>query len=282
MKQVLFCPLCKEPLTRENNTFKCINRHSYDISRKGFVNLLLPNQHHSDHSGDEKEMILARVRFLNSGKYNVLRDLIKTTLEKYLIINNNSPQIVILDAGCGDGYYTTYYHKELSSNYDISTYGIDLSKQAINESSIRCRKEHLDNLLFVIGNMNYLPIEDDSVDFIINSFAKIDENEFLRVLKREKYFFRILPGKDHLLGLKQVLYENVRLNEEKEKHLNGFDLIDEISTSDHISLNQQEIRDLFMMTPYYYKTSNEAKERLMKLDYLETKIEFKILVYQKI
>lgn len=281
MKQILFCPLCKKSLARVNNTYKCINRHSYDISRKGFVNLLLPNQHHSDHSGDEKEMILARVRFLDSGKYDVLKNLIKNTLEKFLATNNNSEE-VILDAGCGDGYYTTYYHKKLSSNYDISTYGVDLSKQAINESSIRCRKENLEHLLFVIGNMNYLPIEDESVDFIINSFAKIDENEFLRVLKKGKYFFRILPGKDHLLGLKQVLYENVRLNEEKEKHLNGFDLIDEISTSDHISLNHQEINDLFMMTPYYYKTSNEAKERLMKLDYLETKIEFKILVYQKI
>lgn len=281
MKQILFCPLCKEPLKRVDNAFKCVNRHSYDISRKGFVNLLLPNQHHSDHSGDEKEMILARVRFLNSGKYDVLRNLIKDTLEKFLVMNNSS-EAVILDAGCGDGYYTTYYHKELSQNYDISTYGVDLSKQAINESSIRCRKEHLDNLLFVIGNMNYLTIEDESVDFIINSFAKIDENEFLRVLKKGKYFFRILPNEEHLLGLKQVLYENVRLNEEKEKHLNGFNLIDEILTSDYISLNHQEINDLFMMTPYYYKTSIEAKERLMNLNYLETKIGFKILIYQKI
>ncbi len=280
MKQILFCPLCKKPLIRFDSTYKCINRHSYDISRKGFINLLLPNQHHSKHSGDEKEMVLARVRFLNLGKYDILRNLIKNTLEKFLAISNNL-ETVILDAGCGDGYYTVYYHKELSSIYKIYTYGVDLSKQAINESSIRCRNEHLDHLLFIIGNMNYLPIEDESVDFIINSFAKIDENEFLRVLKKGKYFFRILPGKNHLLGLKQVLYENVRLNEEKEKYLKGFNLIDEMSISDYISLNQQEIKDLFMMTPYYYKSSNVAKERLMKLDYLETKIEFKILVYQK-
>ena len=76
MKNVLYCPHCKKELNQIDNTFKCINNHSYDISKKGFVNLILANQHHSDNSGDEKGMILSRVRFLNTGKYNLLRDLI--------------------------------------------------------------------------------------------------------------------------------------------------------------------------------------------------------------
>ena len=67
MKNILYCPHCKNELNQANNTLKCINNHSYDISKKGFVNLLLANQHHSDNSGDEKGMILSRVIFINTG-----------------------------------------------------------------------------------------------------------------------------------------------------------------------------------------------------------------------
>ena len=32
---------CKNKLERINNTYKCVNNHSYDISRDGYVNLLI-------------------------------------------------------------------------------------------------------------------------------------------------------------------------------------------------------------------------------------------------
>lgn len=281
MKNVLYCPLCKKELKIIDATYKCLNNHSYDISRKGYVNLLLANQHHSDNSGDDKNMILSRVRFLNTGKYDLLKELIFNTLNFY-VDQNKLRDIQIGDLGCGDGYYTLFFHQNLCKKISVSTYGIDLSKQAINECSIRKRREKVENISFVIGNLNYLPIADQSLDFIVNSFSKIDENEFYRVLKTKGYFLRILPGKNHLFDLKKVIYDEVRLNEEKEKEIPGFILVDEINKRDVIELNNQEINDLFTMTPYYYKSSKEAISKLLKMDYLKTQIEFKILVYQKI
>lgn len=280
MKNVLYCPKCKKELIQVDNALKCINNHSYDISKKGFVNLLLANQHHGENSGDEKGMILSRVRFLNTGKYNILRDLITETI-KNLIIDNSLSKAIIGDFGCGEGYYTTFFHEELSKFCDVSTYGIDLSKQAIIECCKRKREKQIKDIKFIVGNLNYLPIMSSSLDFIVNSFAKIDENEFLRVLRSGGYFLRILPGKNHLLGLKSVLYENVRLNEDKEIELPGFDFVKEEFSECEIELNNQEINDLFTMTPYYYKSPKDSSLKLRSLEKLQTKISFKILIYKK-
>ena len=279
MKKVMYCPLCKNELRFYDKTLRCLNNHSYDISKKGYVNLLLPNQHHSEKSGDEKGMILSRVRFLNTGKYNCLRDLILTTLRE--LISSFDKEYVIGDLGCGEGYYTVYYHQELSKLIPLTTYGVDLSKQAINECANRQRSKHIDNMMFIIGNINYVPLLDESLDFIVNSFSRIDEKEFVRLLKKDGYFLRILPGKDHLLELKQVLYENVRLNEDKEERIDGLEFVRSFEVSDVIYLNNQEIRDLFSMTPYYYKSPKDTSEKLMNLENLTTKISFKILVYKK-
>lgn len=283
MKEILYCPLCKKDLVKYDSYFKCENNHSFDIARKGYVNLLLANQHHSDKSGDDKEMILSRVRFLNTGKYDLLKDGIFQVINDY-ILKDNLSQVFIVDAGCGDGYYTTYFHQKLNEkfNFEIKTYGIDLSKQAINQSSIRQRKLDLNKLQFIIGNMNYLPIKDESVDFLINSFAKIDLNEFCRVIKKNGYFVRILPGERHLFGLKKVLYKDVRLNLEKDKELDGFNLVEEKKLFGVINLNNQEIVDLFVMTPYFYKSPSNSLDKLKKYESLETEIEFQILIYQKL
>ena len=45
---------------------------------------------------------------------------------------------------------------------------------------------------------------------------------------------------------------------------------------------EEEINNLFMMTPYYYKSPIEGSNKLKSLNYLKTKISFKIYVYQKI
>ena len=277
MKIVLKCPVCDEPLNRFDKVFSCPKRHSFDIAKKGYVNLLLANQTHSEASGDSKMMIDARERFLKTDKYSCLKNQIIEIIKEYA-----SKDIVFGDMACGEGYYTNSIHKHfLDHGYDISTYGIDISKAGINACSIKQRALKLDNLLFIIGNLFYLPFLNDSFDVLLNCFAKIEKEEFLRCLKKNGVYIRVLPNKEHLLNMKQILYENVYLNEEKEEEIQGFSLLKKVEVNDEIELNNQEIIDLFMMTPYYYKSSKESAERLCKLNYLKTKISFSILVYRK-
>ena len=38
---VFRCPVCEEPLLRQERSYRCTNGHLFDIARKGYVNLLL-------------------------------------------------------------------------------------------------------------------------------------------------------------------------------------------------------------------------------------------------
>ena len=277
--QILKCPVCQNKLIKESNTYRCEKNHCYDISSKGYTNMLLANQRHSINPGDSKEMILSRVRFLELDYYSILRKTILETINKY----SSWEEFSFCDLACGEGYYTNFIHKKLNEQYKVNSVGIDISKYAIIEACKKQRAEKLENIEYCIGNLMNLPFMDESFDFMLNCFALLDEKEFNRVLKENGYFIRVLPDADHLLGIKQVLYKNVILNVMKEKNINGFELVDEIHIKDDITLKtSQEIYDLFTMTPYYYKTSKESIEKLLSLNSLNTRISFVLLVYKKV
>lgn len=58
----LLCPVCGETLVREERVWHCKNRHSFDVARSGYVNLLPPSASGKRH-GDDKRMVAARTAF---------------------------------------------------------------------------------------------------------------------------------------------------------------------------------------------------------------------------
>ena len=177
------CPVCNNPLNINEKTYKCKLNHSYDIAKKRYVNLMLANQGHSLQEGDNKMMIQARSDFLNSKKYDVLLNSIISNVSSLPLT-----KIIFCDVACGDGYYTTKIQEEISKNKEIKTIGIDISKDAIQQASTRRNILKINNLEYVIGNMDYLPFMNDSFNVLLNSFAPINEKEFQRVLKSNGYY----------------------------------------------------------------------------------------------
>ena len=171
------CPVCQKELLKQNNTYKCLNGHSFDVNKKQFVNLLLPNQIHSDNPGDNKEMIEARTKFLNQGYYEELRNELKSIVND--LINDGE---VFCDLACGEGYYTHEIHKSLL-NKNVTSYGVDLSKFGISEATRKMRVEQTPNINYSIGNLMYLPYMEESMNVVLNCFAPFFENEFARIEK---------------------------------------------------------------------------------------------------
>ena len=64
MKSMFSCPVCGNNLEIENRTYKCPNRHSFDMAKEGYVNLLISNKS-TDFSGDDKVMVQSRTKFLD-------------------------------------------------------------------------------------------------------------------------------------------------------------------------------------------------------------------------
>lgn len=264
---MLQCPVCGEPIFKENDKiYCCANRHSFDIAKKGYVNFLLAHKMNSKLPGDNKLMVDARSDFLNKGYYSVFKDKLKFLIEEY------HPN-VILDAGCGEGYYTDgIYHESRT------VVGIDISKTALQKAAPKNR-----NITYIAASLFDLPIQNESVDLLFSLFAPYAGEEFHRVLKNDGIMILGIPGENHLIELKNVIYEHPYKNQVKDYELSGFGFqkTEKIETTIHLQ-SQEDILNLFRMTPYYYRTKQEDLEKIQALNELDVTISFELLVYQKI
>src|SRR5450755_2086683 len=95
---LLACPLCHSGLRQVDTALTCANKHTFDIAREGYVNLLLQKR-----SGDVKEMLRARRNFLERGFYQPLSAAVNELVCTYL--QDMQGPLHMLDAGCGEGYY---------------------------------------------------------------------------------------------------------------------------------------------------------------------------------
>ena len=66
---MLICPVCKEKLIKENKTFRCVNNHSFDCAKQGYVNL---SRKQTKNHGDNALMVKARTDFLEKDTFNKL------------------------------------------------------------------------------------------------------------------------------------------------------------------------------------------------------------------
>lgn len=274
MRHSYICPKCCRSLCFENGSFKCGENHSYDTARSGYVNLLLSNQMNTKLPGDNKLMVNARKSFLGKGYYKILTGAFSEAVSLY-----KTPGGLVLDAGCGEGIYTVSAAKAVT---DMDFMGLDISKAAVDAAAKRAKSEALTNALFSVGSVFHLPVESGSCDMVTTLFAPWCGTEFLRVLKNKGTLILVIPGKNHLKQLKSAVYDKPYLNEPKDGIPEGFTLIEKIPLHSQILIDSgEDIKNLFLMTPYYYKTSEEGHKRLEALESLETEIEFEILIYRK-
>ncbi len=257
------CPNCAKTLHVENGCLKCEEGHSYDISSRGYVNLLLQHKKGTI-PGDNKDMVRARRTFLNNGYYKPLAD-------KLAQVMDDISASMVADIGCGEGYYTG----RIASGGDRHVTGFDISKFALSYAANTYK-----DIAFCVATLHDLPLDDDAFDTILCCFCAYDEVEFSRVLNENGKFVLVTPGKRHLFGLKKVLYDNPYENN-TDIQLKYFELVDTYEVSYDIAVPHDDIWNLFSMTPYYWKTSKEGANRLKALDELNTEVDFIIRVFQK-
>ena len=265
------CPVCGKILFIEQKNYKCENGHCFDIAKQGYVNLLQSQQSHLKRHGDDKLMIKARYDFLNQGYYEPLMRAMCSAVDKYLPDNAS-----IIDAGCGDCYYSFSISDNLSVRaFDIA--GVDISKDAVIFGAKRKSR-----LKLAVASVFSMPFSDECADGILNVFSPFALDEYYRILKDGGFLFRVIPLENHLFGLKEKVYDKPYKNPAEELNINGFKLIENTEVKYTLDLHDSEsIDNLFKMTPYYYKTSKQDQEKLLRLNSLQTPVEFSVLIYQK-
>ena len=266
------CPNCGEKLNIEEKRAVCKNGHSFDRARGGYYNLLLGAS--GGVHGDNREMVLARRAFLGGGFYEPLARRLASH-----VLDCTPSCGALLDAGAGEGYYTNIIEKSLyerDGKSDVSAF--DISKDAIKEIS----KKNSRISLAVAGSY-HMPIFNSEFDTVINTFSPLALSETVRVLKSGGHFIIVIPGEMHLYDLKVVIYDTPYKNQVADTYLEGLELVlDEPLTYKFTLDTPEKIRDLFMMTPYAYRTKPQDRAKVESLSSLECTADFRIFVYKKI
>ena len=141
LTDTLRCPVCGAPMsvTAEGRGLACAatltsrnpkgKTHLFDGGAGGYVNLA---PHHSG-GGDSKEAVRARSAFLRSGYYTPAAEAIAS------LVGEITPKDgLVLDAGCGEGYYSGRIAAE---GYPVL--GVDLSKFATDTAAKAARRERM-------------------------------------------------------------------------------------------------------------------------------------------
>ena len=268
---IFACPLCGEKLAIDEQVYRCTSGHCFDKAKEGYVNLLPANRQHASAPGDDKDMVKARTAFLDSGRYTPLKEALCALAAKYA-----GERTALLDAGCGEGYYTEGLSRVIAEKGG-RTGGADLSKAAVKKAAKRCREAEI-----AVASVYHLPLADGSVDMVTDCFSPLAKEEYRRVLKDGGHFLYVVPGARHLWEMKEVLYEQPYENEVREEAYEGFRLQETVPLSFGIHLEKtEEIMALFRMTPYAWKTPKEGVERLAEQKELGLTAEFRILVYER-
>ncbi len=265
---LLKCPVCglSGETDLEKKRFYCHGKkqHSFDFSKSGYLNLCL-----SAKAGDLKEAVRSRSAFLEEGYYLPLSNEINVILSELHAKR-------VLDAGCGEGYYT---NRMTAVSHTV--FGADLSKHGI-EKAAKTAKQAGTNAFFAVASLFELPVQDSRFDAVTNLFAPCCESEFLRVLEPGGHLILVGAGERHLMGLKKVLYNTPYLNPERNDLPREMTLLHKKNLRTTILVKGNEmIRALFSMTPYYWRTSPSDCRKLDGLETLETELDFDIYIYRK-
>lgn len=260
---MLICPVCGQALQQSDRTLRCENNHSFDMAKEGYVNLLRASKN-GDLIGDDKLSARSRRDFLNQGYYAPLKD------ELCRIFSDK--QGSVLDICCGEGYYTA----ALGDNPMLQVYGFDIAREMVRLAAKR------GSGTYFVANMACIPVAQESMDYCTHLFAPFNEAAFARVLKPGGRLYTVLPGRFHLWGLKQALYDTPYENDEKLPETQVLRFVGSRKVIAEITLaSQEDIQAVFRMTPYYFHTAEKDKQKLLGLQSMQTPVEFVIAEYEK-
>ena len=263
----LICPLCAAVLTRQENRFVCPAGHSFDVARQGYVHLLPVQKKRSLNPGDTREQVLSRRAFLEAGYYAPIAQALAEEAQDLGICGH------ILDVGCGEGWYSAALAKELG----LPLTGLDISKEAV-----RCAAAKYKDARWLCASGAHIPVEGGSAALVMSLFAITLPEEFARVLEHDGYFFQVLAAEDHLLGLKRIIYPELKFKEKDTiPELPGFTLVKSRPIRFSFDVEGEQVKNLFSMTPHVFRIGKEGADRLAMTEKLTDTASCVLNVYRK-
>jgi len=194
---------------------------------------LQPQERRSKNPGETEAAVAARRRlYETSHEKGVTEPLLRGIAEMSGIRNND----VVLDAGCGDGYYLGTLERETGCD----GHGVDISLPAINAAALKYPECE-----WIVANADRLiPYADDSFSLVLSITARMNSPEFRRVLKDDGRLLVAIPAPDDLIELRGQGRE--RVERTVETFANEFVLVEHKRMTTTADLDVESVRDVLL------------------------------------
>ncbi len=222
-------------------------------------------------------MIAARRDFFDAGHYEPLADALARVVLDALPPRDDH---VVLDAGCGEGYYLRRLRDIAVTAADsgLARYGVDVSKHGV---SVAAKRDPAGR--YAVASSHVLPVPPAALDVVITHFSPIFAEAFRRSLRPGGFVIVGAPGPGHLFALKQMVYENPQRHDDPNEELagRGFVRVDSHRVRYGLQVrNARDVANLLAMTPLYWSASPAAQARLSAYSELDTEVDVVINVYR--
>ncbi len=230
----LRCPVCGESLRLADRSMVCPARHSFDVAKQGYVNLL---GRAAPANADTTAMVAARERFLSRGHYDRITDVVAGFIPGARRL---------LEVGAGTGHHLARILDHLPDTQGIAA---DVSVPA----SRRAARTHPRMAAVVADTWAGLPLVDGAVDAVLCIFAPRHLGEFARVMTGDGIVVVVLPQADHLQELRTT-HGLLEVGEDKLERLvhsarGHLDPVSSIDVAYDLDLTAAEATDLIAMGP---------------------------------
>ncbi len=257
------CPLCAQALRPDGGALRCASKHTFDVAREGYVNLLPSHHRRSARAGDSAEMVAARRAFLAAGHY--------APLEHALAAGSRDlggRSVDVLDVGCGEGTLTAALVGE-------RVHGVDISRPAIRAAARR-----FPDRTFAVASVKRLPFADAAFGLVCVVMAPL-AGDGLRVLARDGRLLRVSPGPEHLAGLKEYVFARVKPHERAPLEIPGLRHLDAQRVRFACSPGAEDRARLVAMTPMAHRAPAARLEQAIAAGPEEVVADFVIDVFAR-
>jgi 23S rRNA (guanine745-N1)-methyltransferase len=253
---LLRCPVCGGGLSESEGALRCVDGHSFDIARQGYVSLFAGGGRRGE--ADSPEMVEAREAFLGAGHFVRLSDALAEEARATAAASG-----AVLDIGAGTGYHLARVLDALPERIGLA---LDSSSAALR----RAARAHPRAAAVGADARQALPLRDGLAALILSVFAPRNPAEMARVLAPGGVLLAVTPTTRHLhelvgpLGLLSVPEEKAdRLDIQLAAH---FSLAERRPIEHSMFLTRDEAAQIVRMGPSAWHVDEQTvAERLALL-----------------
>ncbi|HEL2218018.1 TPA: methyltransferase domain-containing protein [Streptococcus suis] len=239
--QFFACPHCGQGLGLDQSSLRCPNRHIFDIAKQGYVNLAPQVKQSANY---HKSSFENRKAFLEAGYYDHLYAALEGKIAELGLRS-------VLDIGCGEGFYS----RKLAEKMDLDILAFDISKDSI---LLAAKTDTTKSVKWFVGDLTKLPIQDKTIDGILDIFSPANYQEFARVLKAGGAILKLVPGPNHLKELRYLAKDQLRKesydNQDIVDHFKSYvGQVEQVMISRTLPIIAAHAQVLADMTPLFFQ-----------------------------